>query len=114
MLPHFEGALTPDRHGTHNIYPDADGIVREYRLWQDKDGWRLPSLPLQVGSYAALNSLPPPQNMLINWRGGPFTYANVSFSDVYLDMTAKVPKRPQNEFTGKIVIIGSTAPSLST
>lgn len=112
VLPHFEGALKPGRLGTHNIYPDTDGIVREYRLWQDKDGWRLPSLPLQVGSYAALNSVPPPQNMLINWRGGPFTYANVSFSDVYLDMTAKAPKRPQNEFTGKIVIIGSTAPSL--
>lgn len=112
VLPHFDGALKPDRLGTHNIYPDADGIVREYRLWQDKDGWRLPSLPLQVGTYAAMNSLPPPQNMLINWRGGPFTYANVSFSDVYLDMTAKTQKRPSNEFTGKIVIIGSTAPSL--
>lgn len=112
VLPHFEAALKPGRLGTHNIYPDRDGIVREYRLWQDKDGWLLPSLPLQVGSFAQMNSFPPPQNMLINWRGGPFTYHNVSFSDVYRDMTAKTPKRPQNEFTGKIVIIGSTAPSL--
>ena len=112
VLPHFAAALKSGRLGTHNIYPDADGIVREYRLWQDKDGWRLPSLPLEVGDFARTNSLPPPQNMLINWRGGPFTYRTVSFSDVYADMTAKTPQRPQDEFTGKIVIIGSTAPSL--
>ena len=112
VLPHFEAALKAGRLGTHNIYPDVDGITREYRLWQDKNGWRLPSLPLQVGNFVQMNSLPPPQHMLINWRGGPFTYHTLSFSDVYRDMTAKTPKRPQNEFAGKIVIIGSTAPSL--
>ncbi len=112
VLPHFDAALKAGRLGSHNIYPDADGIVREYRLWQDKDGWRLPSLPLQVGSFAQPNSAPPPQNMLVNWRGGPFTYHTLSFSDLYRDMSAKTPKRPQNEFAGKIVIIGSTAPSL--
>lgn len=112
VLPHFEAALRPGRLGTHNIYPDADGIVREYRLWQDKDGWRLPSLPLQVGNLTRTSSYPPPQNMLINWRGGPFTYHSVSFSDVFRDMTAKSPQRPHDEFTGKIVIVGSTAPSL--
>ena len=112
VLPHFDAALKAKRLGTHNIYPDADGIVREYRLWQDKDGWRLPSLPLLVGDYAQMNSLPLPQDMLINWRGGPFSYRSVSFSDVYRDLTAKKPQRPADEFTGKIVIIGSTAPSL--
>jgi len=48
----------------------------------------------------------------MNWRGKPFTYQYVTFSDVLLDMSSKVKKRPQDEFTGKIVIIGSTAPSL--
>lgn len=112
VLPHFEAALKPGRLGTHNIYPDADGIAREYRLWQDKNGWRLPSLPLQVGSFVQMNTLPPPQNMLINWRGGPFTYKIISFSDVYRDMTSKSPQRPHNEFAGKVIVIGSTAPSL--
>ncbi len=112
VLPHFEGALKAGRLGTHNIEPDADGVSREYRLWHDKDGWRLPSLPLQVGDYVRSNAAQPPQNMLLNWRGGPFTYHSISFSDVYQDMTAKVPKRPASEFAGKIVIIGSTAPSL--
>lgn len=112
VLPHFEAALNSKRLGTHNIYPDADGIVREYKLWRDENGWRLPSMPLVVGDFAQTNSSPLPQNMLINWRGKPFTYQFVTFSDVYADMASKVKKRAPNEFTNKIVIIGSTAPSL--
>ncbi len=112
VLPHFEAALKSKRLGTHNIYPDKDGIVREYKLWQDENGWFLPALPLVVGDFAQMNSLPPPQDMLINWRGKPFTYQFATFSDVYADMASKVKKRPSDEFTNKIVIIGSTAPSL--
>lgn len=112
VLPHFEAALNSKRLGTHNIYADTDGIAREYRLWHDENGWILPSLPLTVGNYAQMNSLSPPQNMLINWRGKPFTYQFSSFSDVHADMTSKVKKRAPDEFTNKIVIIGSTAPSL--
>lgn len=113
VLPHFEAALNTKHLGTHNIYPDADGIVRQYRLWQDESGWRIPSLPLIVGNFARMNSAAtPPQDMLINWRGKPFTYQYATFSDVYTDMASKVKKRAPNEFTNKIVIIGSTAPSL--
>jgi CHASE2 domain-containing sensor protein len=112
VLPHFEAALNSKRLGTHNIYADADGITREYRLWHNENGWLLPSLPLAVGNFVQMNSMPPPQNMLINWRGKPFTYQYKTFSAVYTDMASKVKKRAQNEFTNKIVIIGSTAPSL--
>jgi hypothetical protein len=112
VLPHFEAALNSKRLGTHNIYADADGIAREYRLWHNENGWLLPSLPLAIGNFAQMNAIPPPQNMLINWRGKAFTYPYVSFSDVYADMAIKVKKRAPNEFTNKIVIIGSTAPSL--
>jgi CHASE2 domain-containing sensor protein len=112
VLPHFEAALNTKHLGTHNIYPDKDGIVREYRLWHDENGWILPSLPLAVGSFAPVIPSSPAQNILINWRGKPFTYQYVSFSDVYADMASKVKKRPADEFKNKIVIIGSTAPSL--
>ena len=112
VLPHFEAALNSKHLGTHNIYADADGIAREYRLWHNENGWLLPSLPLAVGNFAQMNSTPLPQDMLINWRGKAFTYPYVSFSDVYADMASKVKKRAPNEFTNKIVIIGSTAPSL--
>jgi len=112
VLPHFEAALNSQHLGTHNIYPDKDGIVREYRLWHDENGWVLPSLPLAVGKFVGKSSDTLPQNMLINWRGKPFTYQFSSFSDVYADMANKIKKRPPNEFKDKIVIIGSTAPSL--
>ncbi len=112
VLPHFEAALNSKHLGTHNIYPDTDGIVREYKLWRDENGWRLPALPLTVGEFIQQNPKPQPQDVLINWRGKPFTYQFVSFSDVYADMSSKIKKRPPSEFTNKIVIIGSTAPSL--
>ena len=53
-----------------------------------------------------------PNDMLINWRGKPFTYTYVTFSVVLTDLASKDKKRPQDEFTHKIVIIGSTAPGL--
>ncbi len=110
-LPHFEAVLKPGRIGTHNIIPDPDGVSREYRLFHNEYGWKLPSLPLVV-SQAEGKPVLAEQDMLLNWRGPAFSYKYVSFSDVYLDVTAKTPKRPGDEFAGKIVIIGSTAPSL--
>lgn len=111
VLPHFEAALDSGRLGTHNIYPDKDGIVREYRLYNDDYGWRLPSLPMAIGKSLGY-PLPDSQNVLLNWRGKPFTYQYVTFSDVMADLSAQEKKRPRDEFTDKIVIIGSTAPSL--
>jgi adenylate cyclase len=112
ILPYFKGALKKDRLGTHTVYPDNDGVVREYKMWHDDYGWILPALPLVVGDYVQMNSFPVPQNMLINWRGKPFSYNYVTFSDVFTDLASKVKKRSQNEFTGKTVIIGSTAAGL--
>jgi CHASE2 domain-containing sensor protein len=110
-LPHFAAVLKSGRIGTHNIIPDPDGVSREYRLFHNEYGWKLPSLPLVV-SQAENRPVLAEQDMLLNWRGPAFSYTYVSFSDVFLDITAKTPKRPADEFSGKIVIIGSTAPSL--
>lgn len=113
ILPYFEAALKPNRLGTHNVYPDIDGIVRQYRMFHDDAGWRLPSLPLVVAQFEigkAIENIP--QDMLINWRGKPFTYTYVTFSDVFTDLASEHKKRPANEFINKIVIIGSTAPGL--
>ena len=113
VLPHFEGALKPNRLGTHNVYPNIDGIVREYRMFHDDYGWRLPSLPLVVAQFSgAADTENLPKDMLINWRGKPFGYTYATFSDVFTDLASKDKKRPQDEFTNKIVIIGSTAPGL--
>jgi CHASE2 domain-containing sensor protein len=111
VLPFFKAALQGGRLGTHNIYPDPDGVVRAYPMHHDVHGWRLPSMPVRVGEVLGWR-IPARQDILLNWRGKPFTYRYVSFSDVYLDMLNKDRKRPRDEFAGKIVIIGSTAPSL--
>ena len=117
VLPHFDAALKAGRLGTHNVYPDADGIVREYRVFNDDYGWRLPSLPLVIAQFAGAKNTEDyiktlPKDMLINWRGKPFTYSYATFSDVFTDLANKVKVRPPHEFTNKIVIIGSTAAGL--
>ena len=111
ILPHFAAAIDSGRLGFNNIYPDKDGIVREYCLYRNDYGWKVPSIALKAGN-ALGYSAPATQNVLMNWRGKPFTYQYVTFSDVLRDMTSRDKKRPPDEFTGKIVIIGSTAPSL--
>ncbi|HEU0220069.1 MAG TPA: CHASE2 domain-containing protein [Gallionella sp.] len=111
VLPHFQAALDGGRLGLHNIYPDADNVAREYTVYRDDYGWMLPSLPARIARELGWGE-PAAQRVLLNWRGKPFTYRYVSFSDVYTDMGSKEKKRPQDEFKGKIVIIGSTAPSL--
>lgn len=112
ILPYFKGALKADRLGTHTVYPDNDGVVREYRMFHDDYGWRLPSLPLTVAKFTEANTGSLPKDMLLNWRGKPFSYTFATFSDVFTDLASQNKKRPQDEFTNKIVIIGSTAPGL--
>ncbi len=111
VLPHFQSILRGGRLGFHNIYPDPDGIVREYLVYRNDYGWKIPSLPARVIRELGYRE-PVSQRVLLNWRGSPFSYQTVSFSDVFNDMLRKDQKRPQDEFTNKIVLIGSTAPSL--
>ena len=111
VLPHFQAALNGGRIGLHNIYPDPDGVARQYLIYRDDYGWRLPSLPAQVARNLGWEE-PSVQQILLNWRGPPFSYHYVSFSDVFADFSNKEKKRPPDEFKNKIVIIGSTAPSL--
>jgi len=111
VLPHFQSALDGGRLGLHNIYPDSDGVARRYNVYREDYGWALPSLPARIAREQGWPE-PDAQQVLLNWRGKPFTYRHVSFSDIYLDMGSKDKKRPQDEFKDKIVIVGSTAPSL--
>ncbi|MDE2117460.1 MAG: CHASE2 domain-containing protein, partial [Betaproteobacteria bacterium] len=111
VLPHFQAALNGGRLGLHNIYPDVDGTVRQYLVYRNEYGWKLLSLPARVTRELGWPE-PAAQRVLLNWRGPPFSYRYLSFSDVYTDFSNKEKKRPQDEFRNKIVIIGSTAPSL--
>ncbi len=111
VLPHFQSILQGGRLGLHNIYPDPDGIVREYLVYRNDYGWKVPSLPARVIRELGYHE-PAARRVLLNWRGKPFSYQTVTFSSVFNDMISKDRTRPQNEFTNKIVLIGSTAPSL--
>ena len=111
VLPYFKSVLDSGRMGLHNIYPDADGIVRQYPVYRDDYGWKIPSLPLRIAQQNGFTQ-PEAARVLLNWRGPPFTYKTASFSDVFTDFSAQHKHRAPDEFTGKIVIIGSTAPSL--
>ncbi|HNV68631.1 MAG TPA: CHASE2 domain-containing protein [Candidatus Ozemobacteraceae bacterium] len=111
VLPHFRAAIDSKRLGFHNIYADDDAVVRRYPVYRDELGWRLPSLPARLGGEFGW-SVPDAPWVLLNWRGAPFSYQYVSFAEVFHDLTRKQKHRPANEFTGKILIIGSTAPSL--
>jgi hypothetical protein len=71
----------------------------------------VPSLPVRVIRELGYRE-PAARRVLLNWRGKPFSYQTVTFSSVFNDMLSKNRTRPQDEFTNKIVLIGSTAPSL--
>lgn len=111
VIPPFEAAQKAGRLGTHNVYPDKDGVVRSYPVRTPAQGWWIPSLPLVVAQAAGKGEAAP-DTLLLNWRGKPFSYNYVSFSDVYLDMQKEHPARPAKEFAGKTLIIGSTAAGL--
>ena len=111
VLPHFPAILDGGRLGLHNIYPDADGVVRQYTVFRNDYGWAVPSLPARIAQDLGAKHLDDAR-VILNWRGKPFTYPTVSFSQVFFDMQSQAPQRARDEFKGKIVIIGSTAPSL--
>ena len=111
ILPFFYDALTDHRLGTNNIYTDTDGIARTYEVYANEYGWRIGSLPANVIKALGM-ALPEQENILLNWRGKPPSYQHVSFHEVYFDLLKQKRTRPPGEFTGKIIIIGSTAPSL--
>ncbi len=111
ILPHFAAALESGRVGTHNVVLDSDGIVRKYPVYIPAYGWKVPSLPARMGREFGWTEASTEQ-ILLNWRGKPFSYQYVSFADVYADMGSKTKKRSASEFKDKIVIVGSTAPGL--
>lgn len=114
--------------GSNNPLPDSDGTVRSYPVYINISGWHLPSLPAKViGDQKGMKSVHAliadademrkaktfsNGSILLNWHGGAFAYRHISYADIYQDMQRSQPQRSPQEFTNKIVIIGSTASGL--
>ena len=99
------------RTGTINFLQDADEVGRRYYLRHRVSGWDLPSLPARVAMDLGF-AVPDADDLVLAWRGEPGRFPRVSFADLYDDFGRKKRKRPPDEFTGKIVLIGLTATGL--
>lgn len=111
VLP-LPAMLETGRLGTHNALADSDAVVRRYPMYFDESGWQVPSLPLTVAKHLGFQGLPTAPNIILNWHGTALSYQRVSYADVYQDFQRSMPTRSSDEFTNKIVIIGSTASGL--
>jgi adenylate cyclase len=96
------------RGGLINFTSDRDGVGRHHALYRDQGGWRFRSLAARMLADLG-RPLPVQQRVMLNWRSG---WRHVSFADVYLDSLRQHPQRLQDEFSGKIVVIGTAAPGL--
>ena len=81
LKPYFASSVQASQLGTNNVEPDQDGVIRRFELFQERHGWRLSSIAEQVRQGL---SVPRPEDnsILLNWRGGAFSYPFVSFSTV--------------------------------
>jgi CHASE2 domain-containing sensor protein len=112
--------------GFNNGYPDSDGVLRRYRYSETlSDGSVIQSTPMSVVgdlSKTALSELlNVPKNLdkhgvdggtLIAWRKDAEVYPKIPFADVFAKSEGGKPKETVPSFKGKVVVVGSTAPSL--
>jgi adenylate cyclase len=99
------------RTGTINFLADGDGVSRRYYLRHRVGGWDIPSLPARVAMDLGY-PLPDEDDIILAWRGTAGGLPHVSFAELYEDFERSQRKRPQDEFRGKIVVIGALAEGL--
>ncbi len=96
------------RVGTINYNEDKDGIGRNYDLYIQAYGWRIPSLPARLAADLGY-TLPDSHSIILSWRGGAFAFKHIPYAALYGDFSRQKPLRDPAEFKNKIVIIGATA-----
>ena len=96
------------RAGTINYNEDKDGIGRNYDLYIEAYGWRIPSLPARLAADLHY-TLPDTQHIILGWRGGALAYKRIPYAELDDDFSKQQPQRDPHEFKNKIVIVGATA-----
>lgn len=99
------------RGGPINFVEDPDHVGRSYLLRSVVGGWELPSLPARVALDLGFG-VPDADDFILAWRASSRGLPRASFSDLYEDFGRSKRQRPQDEFAGKIVVIGAAAPGL--
>ena len=123
LIPPALPAVAAARLGYNNGYVDSDGVLRRYRyLERLPDGSVIQSLPFSVlfaiNNEAATAYLESTQarsddkDALMVWPARADAYPHVSFADVFAQAEGEQPLAAVPSFAGKVVIMGSTAPSL--
>jgi adenylate cyclase len=111
MTPYFKSIYDGARVGTSNIDPDEDNVVRWYSSFETLAGYRIPSLPYRVAQVLGW-PLPRRAHNLINWPKGTNPYRTFGFARV-LEAARSDDAAFFAQFSGKIVVVGSTAPDLN-
>lgn len=122
MIPPALESVARSPLGYNNSYADRDGVVRRYRYAERlPDGGIVKSSALSAvaavdpaRAQALLRELDSPlhaDDTLIAWRRSPDAYQRVPFWSLFEQAEGGKGERPV-DWRGKIVIIGSTAPSL--
>src|SRR6267378_3778777 len=110
----FPPRVLPREHwrtGLITCSEDDDGVGRRYLLREVIHGWQIPSLPARVAFDLGF-PVPDADDIVLAWRGQARAFPRVSYSDLYEDFNRSQRTRPPDEFTGKIVIIGTGATGL--
>jgi adenylate cyclase len=111
MTPYFKSIYDSARVGTNNINADADNVVRWYTTFDEIAGYRIPSLPYRVAQLRHW-TLPSRAANLINWPKGLTPYHTIGFARA-LDAVKANDEAFFAQLSGKVVLIGSTAPDLN-
>jgi CHASE2 domain-containing sensor protein len=109
--PVFDALVKSQRLGYHNIYADEDGVNRFYQLWEDKEGWRMWSLPARLALDLGWK-LPEQPKQLIQFTRTKDAFQTVPFSEVWQRSQTADGRKQDPRFKDAIVIIGATATSL--
>ena len=127
LIPPALPAIAASRMGFNNGYVDDDGVLRRYRYLEPlADGSTIQSLPMSVLNamypiayreyYSKARGQIDSKDELMTWRKQANSYPQVNFADVFAQAEGGQPLGRESvnlpSLAGKLVIIGSTAPSL--
>jgi len=111
VLPAYESLQR--RMGVSNLRADEDGVIRRYPYWHTAGSHRLPSTVAVVAQLADVDTQALGEGRhKLNWRNKRGDYTRISFAELYADLRGD-SRFDWQRFSGKIVIIGITAPGIA-